>query len=133
MRQVHHWTAVVFVAVVVAHLARVFFTGGVPAAAGAQLADRVRAARVRPRGGVHRLLAAGRPAVGDRARGSRTRAAISIPFVGPYLASLAFGGEFPTAAFLPRFFVLHVMLLPALFAGAIAAHVGLVFLQKHTQ
>ena len=59
--------------------------------------------------------------------------AISIPFVGPYLGSLAFGGEFPTAAFLPRFFVLHVMLLPALFAGAIAAHVGLVFLQKHTQ
>ncbi len=27
MRQVHHWTAVVFVAVIVAHVARVFFTG----------------------------------------------------------------------------------------------------------
>ena len=27
MRQVHHWTAVIFVAVIVAHLARVFFTG----------------------------------------------------------------------------------------------------------
>ena len=38
----------------------------VPAPARDQLADRVRAARVRPRGGVHRLLAAGRPAVRDR-------------------------------------------------------------------
>ena len=29
-------------------------------------------------------------------------AAISIPFVGPYVASLVFGGEFPTMAFVPR-------------------------------
>jgi ubiquinol-cytochrome c reductase cytochrome b subunit len=73
----------------------------------------------------------------DLLSGTGTRiaysAVISVPLVGPYLASLVFGGEFPTEAFLPRFFVLHVMLLPALFAGAIAAHVGLVFLQKHTQ
>ena len=27
MRQIHHWTAVVFVAVIALHLARVFFTG----------------------------------------------------------------------------------------------------------
>jgi ubiquinol-cytochrome c reductase cytochrome b subunit len=27
-RQIHHWTAVVFVAVIITHLARVFFTGG---------------------------------------------------------------------------------------------------------
>ncbi len=132
MRQVHHWTAVVFVAVVVAHLARVFFTG----------------AFRRPReinwligfGLLTFALAEGFTGYSlpdDLLSGTGARiaysAAISIPFVGPYLASLVFGGEFPTAAFLPRFFVLHVMLLPALFAGAIAAHVGLVFLQKHTQ
>jgi ubiquinol-cytochrome c reductase cytochrome b subunit len=132
MRQVHHWTAVVFVAVVIAHLARVFFTG----------------AFRRPRelnwligfGLLTFALAEGFTGYSlpdDLLSGTGARiaysAAISIPFVGPYLASLVFGGEFPTAAFVPRFFVLHVMLLPALFAGAIAAHVGLVFLQKHTQ
>ena len=131
-RQIHHWTAVVFVAVIVTHLARVFFTG----------------AFRRPReinwligfGLLTFALAEGFTGYSlpdDLLSGTGARiaysAAISIPFVGPYLASLVFGGEFPTAAFLPRFFVLHVMLLPALFGGAIAAHVGLVFLQKHTQ
>jgi ubiquinol-cytochrome c reductase cytochrome b subunit len=132
MRQVHHWTAVVFVAVIVTHLARVFFTG----------------AFRRPRElnwliGFGLLVFAlaegftGYSLPDDLLSGTGARiaysVAISIPFVGPYVGSLLFGGEFPTAAFLPRFFVLHVMLLPALFAGAIAAHVGLVFLQKHTQ
>ncbi len=56
-----------------------------------------------------------------------------MPFIGPWLASLVFGGEFPTAQLVPRFFVLHVMLLPILFGGLIAAHIGLVVLQKHTQ
>ncbi len=132
MRQVHHWTAVVFVAVIIAHLARVFFTG----------------AFRRPRE-LNWLLGFGLLVFGiaegftgyslpdDLLSGTGARiaysAVISVPFLGPYLASLAFGGEFPTAAFLPRFFVLHVLLLPALFAGTIAAHVGLVFLQKHTQ
>ncbi len=132
MRQVHHWTAVVFVAVIVAHLSRVFFTG----------------AFRRPReinwligfGLLTFALAEGFTGYSlpdDLLSGTGARiaysAAISIPLIGPYVASLLFGGEFPTAAFLPRFFVLHVMLLPALFAGAIVAHVGLVFLQKHTQ
>jgi len=132
MRQVHHWTAVVFVAVIIAHLARVFFTG----------------AFRRPREinwliGFGLLVFAiaegftGYSLPDDLLSGTGARiaysAVISVPFIGPYLASLAFGGEFPTDAFLPRFFVLHVMLLPALFAGAILSHVGLVFLQKHTQ
>jgi quinol---cytochrome-c reductase cytochrome b subunit len=132
MRQVHHWTAVVFVAVIVAHLARVFFTG----------------AFRRPRE-INWLLGfglltfaiaegfTGYSLPDDLLSGTGARiaysAVISVPFLGPYLASLAFGGEFPTAAFLPRFFVLHVMLLPAIFALTIGAHIGLVFLQKHTQ
>ena len=66
MRQVHHWTAVVFVAVIVAHLARVFFTGAFRRPRELNWLHRVRAAGVRDRRGVHRLLAARRPAVGDR-------------------------------------------------------------------
>jgi len=132
MRQVHHWTAVIFVAVIVTHLARVFFTG----------------AFRRPRElnwilGFGLLLFAlaegitGYSLPDDLLSGTGARifysAAISIPFVGPYIGSLVFGGEFPTTAFISRFFVLHVMLLPGIFIVTIAAHVGLVFLQKHTQ
>jgi ubiquinol-cytochrome c reductase cytochrome b subunit len=131
-RQIHHWTAVVFVAVIVAHVARVFFTG----------------AFRRPRElnwiiGFGLLVFAiaegftGYSLPDDLLSGTGARiaysAVLSVPFLGPYLASLAFGGEFPTAAFLPRFFVLHVLFLPGLFFAAIGAHVGLVFLQKHTQ
>ncbi len=132
MRQVHHWTAVIFVAVIVLHLSRVFFT----------------AAFRRPRElnwiiGFGLLLFAiaegvtGYSLPDDLLSGTGARiiysAAMSVPFIGPYLSFLVFGGEFPTTAFISRFFVLHVMLLPALFAGGIASHVGLVFLQKHTQ
>jgi len=131
-RQVHHWAAVVFVAVVILHVARVFFTG----------------AFRRPRevnwligfGLLTFALAEGITGYSlpdDLLSGTGARimysAALSVPVAGPYLASLVFGGEFPTEAFISRFFVLHVMLLPALFAGGIAAHIGLVFLQKHTQ
>ena len=95
MRQVHHWTAVIFVAVIVAHLARVFFTGGFR----------------RPRElnwllGFGLLLFAiaegitGYSLPDDLLSGTGARifysATLSIPFVGPYVASLAFGGQFPT-------------------------------------
>jgi ubiquinol-cytochrome c reductase cytochrome b subunit len=132
MRQIHHWTALVFVAVVVAHLCRIFFTG----------------AFRRPRelnwlvGFTLLTLALAMGVTGytlpdDLASGTGARitysAVLSIPFVGPWLASLVFGGEFPTAAFISRFFVLHIMLLPGLVIGLIAVHLGLLVLQKHTQ
>ena len=44
---------------------------------------------------------------------------LSIPFLGPWAASLFFGGEFPTPDILSRLFVLHVMLLPGLLIGGI--------------
>jgi ubiquinol-cytochrome c reductase cytochrome b subunit len=132
MRQIHHWTALVFVAVVVLHLCRVFFTG----------------AFRRPRelnwivGFVLLTLALAEGLTGytlpdDLLSGTGARitysAALSIPFIGPWLASLLFGGEFPTEALISRFFVIHVMLLPAVFAGGILVHLAFVFLHKHTQ
>ena len=133
MRQIHHWTAVIFVGVIVVHVVRVFFTG----------------AFRRPRElnwliGVGLLIFAiaegvtGYTLPDDLLSGTGARifysAAISIPFVGPWVASLLFGGEFgESTALLSRFFVLHIMLLPALFAGGIGTHILLVFIQKHTQ
>ncbi|HET7140928.1 MAG TPA: cytochrome b N-terminal domain-containing protein, partial [Candidatus Limnocylindria bacterium] len=53
--------------------------------------------------------------------------------VGPYIAFLLFGGEFPTATIVSRLFVFHVMLLPALLLGGVAVHLAILWRQKHTQ
>jgi ubiquinol-cytochrome c reductase cytochrome b subunit len=132
MRQIHHWTALTFVAVVVLHLCRVFFTG----------------AFRRPRElnwlvGFGLLILAiaegftGYSLPDDLLSGTGARIAysalLSVPFIGPWLASLAFGGEFPTEAIIPRLFVLHVLFLPALVIGAITIHIALLVIHKHTQ
>ena len=132
MRQIHHWAALVFVVSIVMHMMRVFFTG----------------AFRRPREvnwlvGVGLLLFAlgmgftGYSLPDDLLSGTGLRIAysvlLSIPLVGPYLAFLVFGGEFPTEGIISRLFVMHVMLLPALLIGGITTHVALVVRQKHTQ
>ena len=132
MRQIHHWTALVFVGVVTLHLCRVFFTG----------------AFRRPRevnwiiGFTLLVLALALGFTGyslpdDLLSGTGARiaysAALSIPLIGPWVASLAFGGEFPTSAFISRFYVLHILLLPGLVIALITGHIALLVLQKHTQ
>jgi ubiquinol-cytochrome c reductase cytochrome b subunit len=132
MRQIHHWAALVFVASIVVHTMRVFFTG----------------AFRRPREinwlvGVGLLLLSigmgftGYSLPDDLLSGTGLRIAysvlISVPFVGPYLAFLVFGGEFPTEGIISRLFVLHVMLLPAATIGLITAHLAILVRQKHTQ
>jgi ubiquinol-cytochrome c reductase cytochrome b subunit len=132
MRQIHHWAALVFVAAIVAHMVRVFFTG----------------AFRKPReinwmvGVTLLVLAIGMGFTGyslpdDLLSGTGLRiaysAVISIPFVGPYLGFLVFGGEFPTEGIISRLFVLHVMLLPAVVIALIGVHLGVLWRQKHTQ
>ena len=132
MRQVHHWAALVFVAAIVVHLLRVFFTG----------------AFRRPREinwlvGIGLLLLAlamgitGYSLPDDLLSGTGLRimysAVISIPLIGPYIAFLIFGGEFPTATIVSRLFVFHVMLFPALLLGGVAVHLAILWRQKHTQ
>lgn len=132
MRQIHHWAALVFVASIVVHAMRIFFTG----------------AFRRPRetnwiiGMTLLLLAIGMGFTGyslpdDLLSGTGLRIAysvlISIPFIGPYLAFLIFGGEFPSEGIITRLFVLHVMLLPALIIGLITAHLAILWRQKHAQ
>ncbi|MDQ3938574.1 MAG: cytochrome b N-terminal domain-containing protein, partial [Chloroflexota bacterium] len=131
MRQIHHWTALIFVGVVAAHMMRVFFTG----------------AFRRPRElnwllGVGLLLLAlaegftGYSLPDDQLSGTGMRiaygAVLSVPFVGPNLAFLVFGGEFPTEIVISRLFVFHIMLLPGAYFLLIALHVALVWLQKHS-
>ncbi|UDY34161.1 cytochrome bc1 complex cytochrome b subunit [Dermatobacter hominis] len=132
MRQVHHWAALVFLASIVLHLARVFFTG----------------AFRRPREvnwmiGVTLLVLAiangffGYSLLDDLLSGTGLRVAWSIalatPVLGPDLAFGLFGGEFPSASTIPRFFSLHVLVIPVVIGALLALHLGLLWRQKHTQ
>jgi ubiquinol-cytochrome c reductase cytochrome b subunit len=132
MRQMHHWAANIFIGAIVVHMCRVFFTGGFR----------------RPRElnwiiGINMLIFAifngflGYSLPDDLVSGTGIRISYSIleslPLVGPYLANLLFGGAFPGNALIPRFFIIHVLILPALIAGLLGAHLTLLVRQKHTQ
>ncbi len=132
VRQAHHWAALLFIAAIVTHLGRIFLTG----------------AFRRPReinwiiGFTLLLLALAEGITGyslpdDLLSGTGLRIVysviLSIPFIGPWLASLLFGGLFPTTDIISRLFVVHVMLLPGALIGGISIHLLIVWLQKHTQ
>ncbi len=132
LRQIHHWSALIFVASIACHMFRVFFTG----------------AFRKPRelnwviGVVLALLAliegfAGYSLPDDLLSGTGLSFArgmiLSIPFVGSYAQSFIFGGEFPGESLIPRLYIVHVFLLPALLVGLFGLHIVLVAMQKHTQ
>jgi ubiquinol-cytochrome c reductase cytochrome b subunit len=58
---------------------------------------------------------------------------LAIPVVGSYISFFLFGGEFPGEAIIPRFYTIHVLLLPAIFLALIGAHLVMLVIQKHTQ
>jgi len=132
MRQMHHWAALIFVAAIVCHLCRIFFTG----------------AFRRPRElnwiiGLTMLVLAlangftGYSMPDDLLSGTGLRIAYSIatsvPLAGPWLASLFFGGETIGGQTIGRLFIIHVLLIPVLIMGLLAAHLGVLWRQKHTQ
>ena len=55
------------------------------------------------------------------------------PVIGTYLVYGIFGGPFPGEMIIPRLYSVHILLLPAILIGLFTAHIGLVFVQKHTQ
>ena len=133
IRQTHHWAADVFVAAIVLHVLRIFFTGAyrkpreltywigltmlmvtlLEGFLGYSLADDLLS-------GMGLAIAYG--------------VALSIPFAGANLAALIWGGPFPgTHSFFARMYIAHVFLIPALLAVLITAHLALVALRHHTQ
>lgn len=59
--------------------------------------------------------------------------ALAVPVIGTWAAFLVFGGEFPSPDIISRLFVLHVLLVPAVIAGLLGAHMAILWRQKHTQ
>jgi len=58
---------------------------------------------------------------------------LAAPVVGSYLAFFIFGGEFPGNDFVPRFFTIHVLLIPGILLALVTVHLFLVVYHKHTQ
>ncbi len=132
MRQMHHWSAMIFIAAMMIHLLRVYFTG----------------AFRKPRelnwviGTLLLLLGTiegftGYSLPDDLLSGTGVRAADGFmkatPVVGTYMSFLVFGGEFPGDSIIPRFFIVHVLLIPGILLALIAAHMLLLVFHKHTQ
>ena len=131
-RQIHHWAALLFVASIIIHLMRVFFTG----------------AFRKPRevnwliGVVLLVLGlvegfAGYSLPDDLLSGTGLRIMYSViqsvPVVGTWLGYLLFGGEFPGQGLIPRLYVMHILLVPGILLALISAHLGIMWHQKHTQ
>jgi ubiquinol-cytochrome c reductase cytochrome b subunit len=132
MRQIHHWAADLFVAAIMAHMIRIFFTG----------------AYRKPRelnwliGIVMFTLALleglfGYSLPDDLLSGTGLRilegVLLGIPIVGTYGSFFLFGGQFPGVDIVPRLYIIHVLLIPGLLLALITAHLFLMFHQKHTQ
>ena len=132
IRQIHHWAALMFIVALSVHMLRVFFTG----------------AFRKPReinwviGSILSMLAlvegfAGYSLPDDLLSGTGLRAAEgfmrSVPVLGSYISYFVFNGPFPGDSIIPRLYSVHILLLPAILVGLFTAHIGLVFVHKHTQ
>lgn len=133
IRQIHHWSADCFVAAILVHMGRIFFTG----------------AFRRPRelnwvvGFTMLMLASlagftGYSLPNDGLSGTGLRIAdsivLSVPLVGRWAASvLNGGGAFPGPLLISHLYTFHVYFLPIAIAVLLSLHLGLVMYQKHTQ
>ncbi|WP_055483517.1 cytochrome bc1 complex cytochrome b subunit [Sphaerimonospora mesophila] len=132
IRQIHHWAALLFIAGMMAHALRVFFTG----------------AYRKPRelnwliGILILTLALAEGLTGyslpdDLLSGAGLRVTegviISLPVVGTYIRFFLFGGEYPGEDVISRFYSIHILLIPGIILALVSAHLVLMWVQKHTQ
>jgi ubiquinol-cytochrome c reductase cytochrome b subunit len=132
VRQVHHWSADFFVAAIVVHMGRIFFTAA------------YRAPReINYVVGLTMLVLAsltgftGYSLPNDSLSGTGLRIADSVtesvPFVGGWVASVFNGGAYPGPQLLSHLYTAHVYFLPVTIAALLSLHLGMLIYQKHTQ
>ncbi len=132
IRRIHHWSAMVMIAAIITHLMRIYFT----------------AAYRKPRElnwlvglalwGMA-MVAAFTGYLLPYSQFSVTATSIayyivkSVPWVGGWISRLLFAGEFPSDGTVPRFFFMHVMLIPSVIISLIGLHMVILIKQKHTE
>jgi ubiquinol-cytochrome c reductase cytochrome b subunit len=132
IRQIHHWAALLFLASMTVHMFRTYFTGAFRKPREANWVI-----------GVVLLLLGffagytGYSLPDDLLSGTGLRIAsgfiLAIPVIGTWTHWALFGGDFPSTEIIPRLYIAHVLLLPAIILALVAVHVALVWYQKHTQ
>src|SRR3954469_20278942 len=132
MRQMHHWAALLFMAAIVVHMARTFFTG---AFRKPREINWVIGVLLFLLGFFAGFTGYSLPDDGLSGTGLRIASAImlSLPVIGTWLSAAIFGGEYPGELIIGRFYIAHVLLIPGILLALITVHLGLVFKQKHTQ
>jgi ubiquinol-cytochrome c reductase cytochrome b subunit len=132
MRQIHHWAALIFMAAMVVHMMRVFFTG---AFRKPRELNWIIGVALLTLGIVEGFLGYSLPDDLLSGTGIRIAEAIiqAIPVVGSYLAYFVFGGAFPGEVFIQRIYMVHILLIPGIILALVTAHLMLVWYQKHTQ
>ncbi|WP_232675753.1 ubiquinol-cytochrome c reductase cytochrome b subunit [Nocardioides sp. R-C-SC26] len=132
MRQMHHWAAMIFIASMMVHMMRVYFTG---AFRKPRELNWVIGCLLLFLGTVEGFTGYSLP--DDLLSGTGVRAADGFmkasPVVGSYMSFFLFGGEFPGESIIPRLYTIHVLLIPGLILALIAAHMLLLVYHKHTQ
>src|SRR6266568_1880664 len=132
MRQIHHWAADLFMAAILAHMLRIFFTG---AYRKPREVNWLIGITMLTLGLLEGLFGYSLPDDLLSGAGLRILEGVvqSVPVVGTYLAFFLFGGAFPGHDIIPRLYILHVLLIPGLLLALITAHLFIMWHQKHTQ
>ncbi len=132
VRRIHHWSAMIMIASILAHLLRIYFTSSyrkpreINWIVGLSLWGMA-------------MVAAFTGYLLPYSQFSVTATSIayyvskSVPWIGDWTARLLFAGEFPSEGTVPRFFFLHVMLIPGTIIGLISLHLLILVKQKHTE
>jgi len=131
IRQIHHWAALMFVAAMLVHMLRIFFTG---AFRKPREVNWLIGLTLLVLGVIEGFVGYSLP--DDLLSGTGFRIAdsiiLSIPVIGTWTAFLVFGGPFPGSLIIGRLYIVHVLLIPGILAALIGAHLAIMVRQKHT-
>jgi ubiquinol-cytochrome c reductase cytochrome b subunit len=132
IRQMHHWAALLLLAVLVLHLAHKFFTGSFRKPRELNWAIGVALFVITLLEGF-----TGYTLPDDVLSGASLQIARSvvqsIPVIGTWLMFLICGGEYPGHFLILRLYVAHVLLIPAILFALVGAHLLLLVRQRHAQ
>jgi ubiquinol-cytochrome c reductase cytochrome b subunit len=133
VRQLHHWAALIFVAAMMVHMLRIFFTG---AFRRPREANWVIGALLLILGMFEGFFGYSLPddlLSGTGIRATLSGIVLSLPVIGTWLHWAIFGGEFPGDVIIPRLYTVHILLIPGIMLALVGVHLALVWYQKHTQ
>jgi cytochrome b-561 len=132
IRRIHHWSAMIMIAAIITHLLRIYFTASyrkpreINWLIGLSLWGTA-------------MIAAFTGYLLPYSQFSVTATSIayyiakSVPWVGDWTSRVLFAGDFPSDGTVPRFFFMHVMLIPTILISLISLHMLILIKQKHTE